>query len=237
MARIPDYDAPASTRITPDSAGFSALEVAGRRIGPAYQQAASDYEKMGKIAAQELDQDKAPLEFSRFRADTAAAAGGGFKVKGSFDEGQGHGGAGRASRVGRVASDSVNAAQMTAGAPGLAQLASQMVKQQAANAKETETAQQGMINQQHAIEDQANQAYQKGEFAQNDPGYMKGYDTTTGNPNTGGGTFGGLFSNPGTGNAFAGGDMTGTSWAGDTTGTGGGGGGGGGFFDWSVTAQ
>lgn len=188
MARIPEYDAPVTgVDLNPSVAGFNALETAGRRLGPAYQQAAGDYKTMGRVAGDMIESGKAVLEFSRFR-DASIESGkapsvGGLKIRGSLT---GDGG-GRAART---------ASQTGRAAPRLAEMASDLVSQQsplaarseqsriAANAKETETAQQGLINQQHEAEAMANKAYYDDDinkFARQDTKQFPASQPSTGN--------------------------------------------------------
>ncbi len=54
MAKIKQYFAP-DRRILPDNAGYQAFEVAGRRIGPLYRQAAEDISAAGKLSAQSIE--------------------------------------------------------------------------------------------------------------------------------------------------------------------------------------
>lgn len=62
MPKLPEYDAP-NTALRPNGEGFNAWETAGRRIGPAYNQAANDLKEQGKLAAQEIKDQRWPLAF------------------------------------------------------------------------------------------------------------------------------------------------------------------------------
>lgn len=62
MARIVEYDAP-NTKLTPSNEGYSAWETAGRRIGPLLNSAAQDVRAEGKLAGQEVKDQRWPLAF------------------------------------------------------------------------------------------------------------------------------------------------------------------------------
>lgn len=96
MARIHEYTAP-TTKITPSTQGLSAYEQAGRRIGPAYNEAANltdrgarqEYEATNTLTGQQAKLQRALLsqykdlfdEAQAVKAGKGAGGGGGFHVR------------------------------------------------------------------------------------------------------------------------------------------------------------
>jgi hypothetical protein len=67
MARIREYTAE-NVKIEPSNAGYSAYEMAGRRIGPFYGQTAQGQRQTGQLQAEEYEaQGKTTTSFLRFR--------------------------------------------------------------------------------------------------------------------------------------------------------------------------
>ncbi len=74
MPKIHQYFSP-TKRLVPDNAGYQAFEVAGRRIGPLYRQAAQDISAAGKLAAQGIeDTGKTMLDIFRLQNPEGRAA-------------------------------------------------------------------------------------------------------------------------------------------------------------------
>lgn len=94
-SKFPEYTLPrGSAVLRPDEKGFAALETAGRRIGPAYDQAARDYTQIGKLQDEAFRAQDWPLDFAAFGAASearSAASGGGVNFKVS-NAGSGFGG-------------------------------------------------------------------------------------------------------------------------------------------------
>ena len=86
MAQFREYNAP-DRELRPSEAGFSAFETAGRRIGPAYSQAAQDVREGGRITAQLLELRKWP--FDMLALEQRDQSGGGVRLGGG---GRGGGG-------------------------------------------------------------------------------------------------------------------------------------------------
>jgi hypothetical protein len=85
MPRIHQYEATvAQTKVNPPEAGYSAEEMAGRRIGPFYEQIARGEEGLGRLENERIEGEKGLLEFARLalykpQGTTAFKYGGGLK--------------------------------------------------------------------------------------------------------------------------------------------------------------
>lgn len=84
MPRIATYEAK-DLKLTPSDKGYSAAEMAARRIGPFYSQAGEAAAKVGRLQEQELDlEGKEITSFLRFQGLSEASGGGGVKYGGGL---------------------------------------------------------------------------------------------------------------------------------------------------------
>lgn len=67
MPNIRVYDDKTSDKINPSDTGYSAEEMAGRRIGPAYEELGRAQRESGRLLADQIKAEGSALEFSRFR--------------------------------------------------------------------------------------------------------------------------------------------------------------------------
>lgn len=87
MANIPVFT-PRQRVLTPESKGQEAIEIAGRRIGPLYNQAAQDIRERGQIAAEGIKQRIWPYDMLALYDRTAGSGGGvSFRVVGGSGSG------------------------------------------------------------------------------------------------------------------------------------------------------
>lgn len=96
MPQIKEYNAP-DRKLTLPAEGFAAFETAARRIGPAYNAAASDAAAMGKLLSDSYDERMWPWDFLDAKSSGGAGrgrgagggssggGGGGFKVEGDVN--------------------------------------------------------------------------------------------------------------------------------------------------------
>jgi hypothetical protein len=145
MPRLPEYDAP-SRELAPSDKGANAFEQAGRRIGPAYNEAATLTREQGAVASDLIKQRRWPFDaqelyhsldlIERAKAKTAEGGGVGFKVeggtggRGGSDSGilSDSGGSDRSGGKGHKSKSGADVGGMSIAAAGLGRLAGAMAK-------------------------------------------------------------------------------------------------------------
>lgn len=94
MPNIPDYN-PRNRALTPESKGQEATEIAGRRVGPLYNQAGEDVRERAKLTALGIRQRLWPFDIQALMEGRSGGGGGGdgggsgFRVRGGGDSGGG----------------------------------------------------------------------------------------------------------------------------------------------------
>ena len=127
MGKIVEYKA--KRELTPTSEGYSALETGARRVGPLFQQAASDVEKQGKMQAETATAaEKYTLEFTAPYDSLLGrrGGGGGLNTRGAGRSDQSLIGTGSNNAVIRNAPDDEEYGDIVNGAAKLSRMANHM---------------------------------------------------------------------------------------------------------------
>lgn len=146
MPRLPEYEAPERT-LQPSDKGAGAFEQAGRRIGPAFNEAATFTREQGATASQLIQQRKWPFDMlelersldsitqarARISRETANTGGVGFKVEGGGTSSGKHGGilddsTDKSGGKGHKSKSGADVGGMSIAAAGLGRMAAAMAK-------------------------------------------------------------------------------------------------------------